>query len=57
MPRAARAREGLLDPAQQVDVGAMLGVERLAHLALEAHGGLIMVFGVPKLPDAHGPGH
>jgi hypothetical protein len=29
----AGAREGQLEPAQQVDIGAMIGVERLAHLA------------------------
>ncbi|MCZ7561751.1 MAG: hypothetical protein M5U30_18360 [Burkholderiaceae bacterium] len=35
--RARRAREGLLDAAEQVEVGAMLVVERVADLALEAH--------------------
>jgi hypothetical protein len=38
--RAWRARERLLDAAEQVEVGAVLLVERVAHLAGKAHDGL-----------------
>ena len=37
--RAGRAREALLDPAQNLEVGAMLVVEHVADLPLEAHCG------------------
>jgi hypothetical protein len=37
--RPRRARERLLDAAEQLEIDAMLVVERTAHLALIAHGG------------------